>query len=148
MSDRLFFDTNILVYAFDKSDTEKHNISARLIKTAFENRNGHISTQVLQEFFVVTTQKIEKTLTINEARDIINDFPVWTVVDTNLQVILQAIEVMKEYHLSFRDSLIVCTAKVAGCNIIYTEDLSHQQIIGNTRIINPYRPLPPPVSRQ
>lgn len=39
MSDKLFIDTNILVYAFDKSETEKHKISAQLIKTAFENRN-------------------------------------------------------------------------------------------------------------
>ena len=88
MSDKLFFDTNILVYAFDKSDKLKHNISSNLIKTAFENRNGCISTQVLQEFFVVTTQKIEKILTINESRDIIKDFSVWTVIDTNLPVIL------------------------------------------------------------
>ena len=139
MSDKLFFDTNILVYAFDKSDKLKHNISSNLIKTAFENRNGCISTQVLQEFFVVTTQKIEKTLTINDARDIIKDFSVWTVIDTNLPVILQAIEVMKGHTLSFWDSLIICAAKVAGCNIIYTEDLSHQQVIENIKIINPYR---------
>jgi len=57
MSDKIFFDTNILVYAFDKSDKEKHHISANLIKSAFENRNGSVSTQVLQEFFVVTTKK-------------------------------------------------------------------------------------------
>ena len=138
MSDKLFFDTNILVYAFDKSDKLKHNISSNLIKTAFENRNGCISTQVLQEFFVVTTQKIEKTLTINDARDIIKDFSVWTVIDTNLPVILQSIEVMKGHKLSFWDSLIICAAKVAGCSTIYTEDLSHKQVIENIKIINPY----------
>lgn len=138
MSDRLFFDTNILVYAFDKSDKEKHTIASNLIKIAFENRNGSISTQVLQEFFVVTTQKIEKPLSINEARDTINDFSVWTVIDTNLPVIMQAIEVMKGHTLSFWDSLIICAAKVAGCSAIYTEDLSHKQVIENIRIINPY----------
>ncbi|MBI5194097.1 MAG: PIN domain-containing protein [Nitrospirae bacterium] len=138
MSDKYFFDTNILVYAFDKSDLEKHNHSAKLIHAAYENRNGYVSTQVLQEFFVVTTKKIEIPLSVNEARDIIKDFSVWSVIDTNLPVIMQAIEVMKDYTLSFWDCLIICAAKVAGCSIIYTEDLSHQQIIENITIINPY----------
>ena len=56
MSDKVFFDTNVLVYAFDKSEPEKGTIAKRLIRDYGSEGNLVLSTQVLQEFYVTVTK--------------------------------------------------------------------------------------------
>ena len=62
MSDKYFFDTNILVYANDSNEKEKQKTARSLIKDALNKQNGVISVQVLGEFWVTVTQKIKKPL--------------------------------------------------------------------------------------
>lgn len=60
MTDKLFVDTNILIYALDRNADAKHQQAAELIRQLWENGGGVLSTQVLQEFYVNVTQKIQK----------------------------------------------------------------------------------------
>ena len=55
-----FIDTNVLVYAYDKDEKQKHPIAKNLLKECWENKSGVISTQVLQEFYVTVTSKLSK----------------------------------------------------------------------------------------
>jgi predicted nucleic acid-binding protein len=57
-----FIDTNILVYAYDRSAGRKHLLAARLMEACWEEENGCLSMQVLQDFFVTVTQKNHSTL--------------------------------------------------------------------------------------
>jgi len=47
-----FLDTNILVYAHDSSAGQKHTLAAQLVEACWEDENGCLSIQVLQEFYV------------------------------------------------------------------------------------------------
>ena len=71
MKDKIFLDTNIIVYAHDRSSGDKHADAREIMDYLWENRKGVISVQVLQEFFVCVTKKIFKPLPIKNARDIL-----------------------------------------------------------------------------
>jgi len=59
---------------------------------------------------------------------------------TNTKItILKACEIAARYQFSFYDSMIVAAALESNCEILYTEDMQHNQIINNTlTIINPF----------
>lgn len=139
MRDSLFFDTNILVYAFDKTDQEKYEIASRLVTEAFQKGNGVISAQVLKEFFVTVTRKVPEKMSVDDAEQTIRDFSVWKVVDTTVPLILKAIGFHKQFDFSFWDATIVAACHLAGSSALLSEDLSHGMLIENIRIINPFR---------
>jgi predicted nucleic acid-binding protein len=68
MTDKVFVDTNILVYAHDLDAGNKHDQAAEIVSQLWESRNGVLSTQVLQEFYVTLTRKVSSTLSKLEAR--------------------------------------------------------------------------------
>ena len=84
-----FLDTNILVYAYDRSAGQKHSLAVRLVEECWENENGCLSIQVLQEFFVTVTRKIATPLDPQTARQIVADLahPFGAAALEELQVI-------------------------------------------------------------
>jgi predicted nucleic acid-binding protein len=53
--------------------------------------------------------------------------------------VLQAMEVKQKYGYSYWDSLVLATALLHNCSIVYSEDMHHSQLINTTlRIINPF----------
>jgi len=139
MKDRIFFDTNILVYGFDDSNEAKYEVASDCIMRAWQKGFGVISTQVLKEFYVTVTRKIPQKMSLDDAEQVIRDFSLWTVVETNVPLILQAIHIQKRNLLSFWDAMVVAAAKVSRCETMFTEDLSHNTFIDDVQILNPFK---------
>jgi predicted nucleic acid-binding protein len=139
MSDREFVDTNILVYAYDRASGAKHERARKLVDQLWESGNGTVSTQVLQEFVVYLRRKVAHPLNTQETRRVLQDFMGWNVFVNTAQSILQALEIEERYKISFWDALIVQAAEGTGAEILYTEDLSHGQIYGGVRVVNPFK---------
>jgi predicted nucleic acid-binding protein len=139
MSDRLFLDTNILLYAHDIDAGHKRQIAADLVRTVWEAGTGALSTQVLQEFYVNVTSKIPSPLTPSKARAIISQYFVWHVELNKPESLLHASEIQERYRLSFWDALIVTAASRAGSTILYSENFSHGQVLEAVRVVNPFR---------
>ena len=137
--DKVFLDTNIIIYAYDVSAGEKHEIAKKILVDLWDSGLGVISTQVLQEFFVAVTQKLSKPLDKRLAREIVSDFLKWDVVINDGESILEAIEIFLRYGYSFWDSLIIEAAIRSGTVILLSEDLSHGQTINRLTIKNPFR---------
>ena len=133
-----FVDTNILVYAFDRSEGKKHTLAAGLIGSLWQSRSGCISIQVLQEFYVAMTRPKGQGLSLQESQRIISSFAYWQIVSPKVNDILQAIEIQNKYKFPFWDSLIIQSALVCNCNKLYSEDLSHGQMIEGVKIVNPF----------
>jgi predicted nucleic acid-binding protein len=72
--DKIFVDTNILIYAHDISAADKHTTAVRILSELWDSRRGVLSTQVLQEFFVSATRKIPKPTNEHDATSIVRDF--------------------------------------------------------------------------
>jgi predicted nucleic acid-binding protein len=138
MKDRVFVDTNILIYAHDLDAGFKHNIAASILEDIWESETGVISTQVLQEFYVNVTRKIPRPVSPLQARGIIKNYLSWRVELNAPDSVLIASEIEERYLLSFWDSMIVASACKARVERILTEDLTHGQIIEGILIHNPF----------
>jgi len=135
----LFLDTNILVYAYDNSAGQKHNLAVQLMESCWENKNGCISIQVLQEFFVTVTRKIATPLDYQTARQIVTDLTHWRLHAPAANDLLQAMDLQQSYQLAFWDALVVQSAVCIGCKQLLSDDLNHGQVYGNVQVINPFR---------
>jgi len=134
-----FVDTNILVYAFDNSQSHKHQTAQLLLNELMEEDRLRISTQVLQELFVTLTRKVARPCSAQEAIRIMNDLTAWPVMVVDYDSIRTAGELIDRAKISFWDALIVVSAVKAGATTLYTEDLNDGQEILGVQIRNPFR---------
>jgi len=124
---------------FDADASAKQEQAQALFdKLAHEGRIL-ISTQVLQEFYVITTRKLTVPLTSGEAERAVRDLAAFTLIQIDTPLILAAIKIINRYHFSFWDSLIVQAARVGGARTLYSEDMQDGQVIDDLRILNPFR---------
>ena len=138
MTDKVFVDTNILVYAHDLDAGDKYGLAGDIVSKLWESRNGVLSTQVLQEFYVTLTRKVSSPLSKLEARKLVQKYSHWQVVLNDPSMISQASEIEESYNISFWDALIVSAAYSQNVPTILTEDLNHGQIIEGILIKNPF----------
>ena len=142
MSARYFVDTNILMYAHDRSAGAKHDRAKALVEELWRDRNGVVSTQVLQELAVNLRRKAVRALDAKATRDLVSDYLTWHVVVNDGDSILEALEVEARYQLSFWDALVIVAAQASGAEVLYSEDLSDGQAYGTVRVVNPLRTSP------
>ncbi len=136
--DRIFVDTNVLVYAYDTSAGIKRRTARTILAGLWESGLGVVSTQVLQEFFVTVTRKLPKAMEPGAAREVISDLLKWDLVVVEGSMILDAIDLHRKHGYSFWDSLIVTAAGKAGCALLLSEDLASGHSIGGITIRNPF----------
>lgn len=135
---RAFVDTNILVYSRNPAETEKYPIARSLIENLWQSRRGRLSTQVCSEYLVTVTRKLARPLDESEAWDDVESLLAWDPVPLDRECLAIARHVQIRYQSSWWDSLIVAAASIAGCEIIYTEDLNHGQEYLGIRAVDPF----------
>ena len=136
MTDRSFFDTNILVYADDKAAPAKQRRSIELVAQHRRARTGVLSLQVLQEYFVTVTRKLHVEATI--ARRKVELLAELDVFIPDVDDVLAAIDVHRLHGFSFWDALVLRAAKEAACTVLYSEDLQPGRSIDGVKIVNPF----------
>ena len=140
LTDQLvFIDTNILVYAYDKSAGRKHDIAIDLIAQCWERELGCLSLQVLQEFFVTVTRKITFPLETVMSRQIVADLANWQVHEPEAKDILHAIDLYGMHQISFWDAMIIWSATQLGCTTIWSEDLNPGQVYEGVQLLSPFK---------
>jgi predicted nucleic acid-binding protein len=137
MSDKYFVDTNILVYAHDRSAGVKHDRANALVNQLWDTGRGVLSTQVLQELCFNLRRKAAHPLSVDEVRLLLQDYSSWEVVTNTSASILRALDIEVRYKISFWDALIVHAAEASGASILYSEDLARGQRYGAVRVMNP-----------
>ena len=139
MTERIFVDSNVLVYAHDSGAGERHDVARELVLELWRDRSGVISTQVLQETYVNLRHKAARPLTVDEALELVSEYLAWDVVVNDGASVLEAIRLETRYRISFWDSLIVAAANASGVATLLSEDLSHGQQYGAVTVRNPFR---------
>ena len=133
-----FFDTNILVYAYDEHEPEKQRIAQEILLSAVTSERGVLSIQVLNVFVTVVTRKIPKPLTLKKTREIIRFLSVLVIQGTDITLVNRAIDGCEKYNISYWDSLIIAAAERAGCKRILSEDLNVGQQYFGIELVNPF----------
>jgi predicted nucleic acid-binding protein len=134
MNANVFLDTNILVYSYSNTEPDKRTVARTLIS---EN-NSFVSTQVLQELSNTITKKLG--FSFSDAIKVVEEMTKNNNLHTNTQItIIKACELAERYRFSFYDSMIIAATLESNCEILYSEDMQHNQIIEDTlKIINPF----------
>jgi len=139
MTDRIFFDTNVVVYAAVGCgvDEPKKQRSLELL----EHEEFATSAQVLQEFFVTVTRKAKTPIDAEEALEWIEQFLVFPCYAIDHRIVRTAIELAARYSISYWDGAILAAADALQCKTVYSEDLNDGQTYGRVRVVNPFRAL-------
>jgi predicted nucleic acid-binding protein len=133
-----FLDTNVLIYAHDRSAGNKHLRAKELVQDLWKSGEGCLSIQVLQEFYVNVTRKVAKPMAPETAAQIIADLSAWQVHRPGVEDVLDAIRLQARYQLSFWDAMIVASALQLGCPTIWSEDLNPGQVYDQTQALSPF----------
>jgi predicted nucleic acid-binding protein len=136
-----FLDTNILLYSISVDPKEAHKRAAS--RELLERHDCALSVQVFQEFFARATKpRNGEPITATEAIELIRQWCRYPVQDMSLTLMHSAFEIHLRHRFSYWDSAIIAAAAELGCATLFTEDLSHGQIVNGVRIINPFLPAP------
>ncbi|MCT7446979.1 PIN domain-containing protein [Aliarcobacter skirrowii] len=134
MKDKIFLDTNILLYAYS-TEKEKQEKAQNILNTY---NNIYISKQVINETINILIKKFKLNIKdiINVVKELEKEF---IVLDFDVQTQLNALNLKQNYNLQFYDALIVSTALENSCTILYSEDMQDKQLIEKKlKIINPF----------
>lgn len=139
MKERVFLDTNVLVYLFDADDPAKQRRVQDLLSNRELRAQLILSTQVLQEFYVSVTRKLAIPLDPETAFQAVRDLADFPVVQIDPPLILLAIQRSRTAKISFWDALILEAALAAGATLLYSEDFQDGAAFGGLRIVNPFK---------
>lgn len=137
MTDRVFVDTNVWVYAVDKDDSVKH-ARARALLDPSTSDTLVTSTQVLGEFYVTVTRKLVRPVAGDIAARMVDQMAQLPVVSVGADGVKAAIAASRSWQLSYWDALIVVAAQSVGCGRLLTEDLADGATYGGVRVENPF----------
>ena len=140
MPDKLI-DTNILVYAYDTSEGDKHEVSKDLLKQIWKAGRGVVCLQNLMEFFFVITKKVENPIDVTEAKTIVEDFlksDNWIIIDRDEGTFLNAIDFVSEHRIPLWDAVIAACMKENDITEIITENKKDFDRIPNIKVSMPF----------
>jgi len=139
MKGRIFLDTNVVVYLFDRDAEEKRRRAREILDREGPLGRLAISTQVLQEFYVSVTRKLAKPLDPADAYEAVQDLMALPTIQIDPNLILASITRSRTDTISFWDSLIIQSALAAGSRTLYSEDMQDGRVIDGMTIENPFR---------
>lgn len=154
----VFVDTNVLVYARDSTEPAKQAAAAGWLRELWLEQRGRTSVQVLSEYYVTVTRKLQPGLDSEEAWDDVNALLAWRPREIDSDLLMRAREVERRYTVSWWDSMIVAAAQLQNCALLLSEDLEDGLVCDAVTVRNPfggrvaedhaeYSAVPTPVSR-
>jgi len=135
---RQFVDTNVLIYAHDVTAGDKHARAKQLVADLWANGNGCLSIQVLQEFYVTVTRKVQRPLDPDIARQHVEDLGQWLVHSPTMGDVVEAIQLHQRAQLSFWDAMVLTSARKLNCGVLWSEDLSEGQSFAGVTVRSPF----------
>jgi len=135
----ILVDTNVLVYAHDRSEQSKQRRAIDVLDRITVAANGALSAQVLSEFYNTTTRKLSPPLTLEQAEAQIGYFvAMWPVFDVTPGVVMEAVRGVRRYSLSFWDAQIWAVACLNQTPVVFSEDFDPGAVVEGVRFINPF----------
>ena len=133
---RVFFDTNVLVYTDDPSVPNKQKRADALFTEHLAKGTAVLSLQVLQEYYWTATRKIR--VSPEEAQRRLQILASTMVVQFETHDVIAAVELHRLLQVSFWDALILHAARIGGAKVLYSEDFQHGTVLAGVRIVNPF----------
>ena len=134
----VFVDTNVLVYARDAGDAAKQARAAAWLEILWREQAGRTSTQVLSEYYVTLTRKMDPGVSSAEAWDDVSALFTWRPQAIDEAVMRRGREIEQRHRLSWWDSLIVAAASAQGCALLLSEDFQDNGVYAGVTVRSPF----------
>jgi predicted nucleic acid-binding protein len=135
----ILIDTNILVYAHDRTEPAKQARAIRVLEHLQLGGTGRLSAQVLAEFFRATTRGAAAMLAPAEAGDQVDRFArTWPVLPITGPIVLEATRGVREHQLAYWDAQVWATAHLNQISVIFGEDFNAGAALEGVRFVNPF----------
>lgn len=138
MTAPVFVDTNVIVYARDAREPAKQRLAESWLDHLWRERLGRTSFQVLSEYYVSVTRKLDPGLPAQEAWDDVNAMMAWNPRPIDRVVLERGRAIEARYRLSWWDSLVVAAAQLEGCAVLLTEDLQDGAQFDGVTVRSPF----------
>lgn len=139
MTARYLADTNLLVYAYDRSEPEKQARALEVLDELVKTGAGALSAQILAEFFNVVTRKLLKPLSVTEGYESVGNYLMsWEIMEITGPVVFEAVRGVRDHQFSFWDSMVWATARMNQIPVILSEDFSDNATIEGVKFLNPF----------
>ena len=135
----VFVDANILIYSEDGADATKQQAALAWLQVLWLKGIGRLSTQVLNEFYVIATRKLKPSMPAGDARAEVRRYELWQPWQIDHATVESAWAVESRYGLHYWDCLVVAAAQHLGCRYLLSEDMGHEQHYGGVQVINPFK---------
>ncbi|GAB4281658.1 MAG: PIN domain nuclease [Coriobacteriia bacterium] len=140
MSAGIVVDTNVLVYALDARDAAKQQASRALLAALAEAGQGVLTAQVIAEYFSVVTRKLAPPLDpVTAALHVADYRRAFAVLDVSADAVEEALRGVCEHQLSFWDAQLWAAARIAGFDVVLSEDFEDGRSIDGVRFVDPFR---------
>ena len=139
MTAKIFVDSNVLVYSRDSAEPDKQAQAHAWLAELWQRRQGALSFQVLQEFYVTVTRKLDPGLPAAEARADVRALLAWNPIRTDAVLLEGAWQIEDRFKLSWWDSLIVAAAQRAAARYLLSEDFQAGQDLGGLIVVSPFQ---------
>ena len=134
----VFIDTSILLFSENGADAAKQATALAWLKVLWQRRMGRISMQVLNEFYLHTTQASDPTMPAGDARAEVRRYALWQPWASSHATLESAWAVESRYGLPYRDCLVIAAAQHLGCTYLLSERMEHEQHYDAVQVINPF----------
>ena len=139
MGERIIVDTNVLLYAYDRGQSVKQPRALEVLDHLALQRMGVLTSQVLAEFFVNATRKLQPPLSIEETYHCIENYLLsWEILDITGAIVLEAARGVRTYRMTYWDAQIWSSARMNQIPVVFTEDFGPRRIIEGVRFVNPF----------
>lgn len=139
MTGKVLVDTNVLVYAYDRSEPTKQVRALEILDHLAQLNWGVLSVQVIAEFFVAVTRRIPAPLTVEQAYERISNYlRSWTILELNAPVILEAVRGVRDHRFSYWDAQIWASARLNQIWVVFSEDFSPDGMVEGVKFANPF----------
>lgn len=139
MTDLVFVDTNIFIYAKDDSDQEKRASAREWLEVLWREVRGRTSIQVLSEYYTALTQKTRFKVSRDDAWGDVCELLEWKPQELDVEVLVQARNLEGRFLVNWWDCLIIAAAQVQGCTLLLTEDMQDGQRFDGLIVRNPFK---------
>lgn len=138
---RAFVDTNVLAYAYDRSEPVKQARAAATLDELVQRSAGLLSTQVVAEFFVTVTRKLSLPLTASQAYESLKNYLyAWPVAEISPMIVLEAARGARDHQFNFWDAQVWAAARLNNCQVVLSEDFNTGAAIEGVLFVNPFTP--------
>jgi len=138
MTAAVFVDTNLLVYSRDPREPTKQARAIAWLGLLWRKQSGRTSCQVLSEYYITVTRKLEPRVASAEAWDDVSAFLTWRPQAIDEALIQRGREIEQRYRLNWWDCLIVAAAQLQGCALLLSEDMRDGADYGGVTVRNPF----------